>query len=60
MAGITLNHKKLVYIRNKKSYYKLFKLYRAWKGTVVLQKRARIAACNRNVKGVITAFYAIH
>jgi hypothetical protein len=59
MRGITLNLKKLQYIRKKKSYYKLFKVYRAWKSKVATGKKERMAVYNRNIKGVITAFYAL-
>lgn len=59
MSALTVNKKRLEYIVNKKCYYQLFRVYRAWKRQAGVARIARMAQFNRGIKGVITAYYAI-
>ena len=59
MNVLTLNKKRLEFVTNKKSYYQLFRIYRAWKRHTQIKKIAKISEFNRAIKGAITAYYAI-
>ncbi len=59
ISALTVNKKRLEYIVNKKCYYQLFRVYRAWKRQAGVARIARIAQFNKGIKGVITAYYAI-